>query len=138
MGLTTARRLIQLVSTMSRDEAIAYGQEKALALLAYAKATPEVDTPKSLVEGGKLPGGKPIVKASVRELKEATKQARTATGKAPRDPVAKQAATEAKALHTWLHARGLRNVKVEAVRAKKGYLVRVEMELSASSKLRER
>lgn len=81
MSLTTARRLIQLVSTMSRDEALAYGQEKALALLAYAKATPEVDTPKSLVEGGKLPGGKPIVKASVRELKEAAKQVRTATEK---------------------------------------------------------
>lgn len=125
MSSTTARRLIQLVSTMSRDEAITYGQEKALALLDYAKATPAVDTPKSLVEGGKLPGGKPVVKASVRELKEAAKQVRASAGKGRPDPVSREAATEAKALHKWLHARGLRNVKVTAVRAKRGYLVRV-------------
>ncbi len=138
MSSTTARRLIQLVSTMSRDEAITYGQEKALALLDYAKATPAVDTPKSLVEGGKLPGGKPVVKASVRELKEAAKQVRASAGKGRPDPVSREAATEAKALHKWLHARGLRNVKVTAVRAKRGYLVRVEMDLSTSGKLREK
>lgn len=121
MGATTVRRLIQLVSSMSRDEALAYGQEKAAALLDYAKATPEVDTPKTLVESGRLPGGKAIAKASVRELKTAAKQVRVEKDTGRRaSPQAKAAAGEAKALHAWLRARGAGKAKVEPLRAKEG------------------
>ncbi|MFO0593422.1 MAG: hypothetical protein U0441_38125 [Polyangiaceae bacterium] len=134
---TTARRLIQLVSSMSRDEAIAYGQEKALALLDYAKATPEIDTPKTLMETGKLPDGKPVHKASVRDLKAAAKHVRTSTGKARVDPASKEASSHAKALQTWLHSHGARGSNVTAVRSKGTYVLRVEMSLAASGKLRE-
>ena len=137
MGRTTAMRLVRLVSSMSRDEALAYGQEKASALLDYAKATSDVDTPKTLVQAGRLPNGKPIAEASVRDLKEAAKQVRAKSGKSPtRSPEARAAENEAKALRAWLRARGAAKAKVDAVRAKGGYVVRVEMALDVSGKLR--
>jgi hypothetical protein len=137
IGKTTAWRLIDLVSSMSRDEALAYGQEKAAALLEYAKATREVDTPKTLVESGKLPSGKKVAEASVRDLKAGAKAVRAAEGKAKRvPPETKAAAAEAKGLAAWLRARGASGVSAEAVRGKKGYVVRVEMSVAAAAKLR--
>ncbi len=137
LGETTARRLIDLVSSMSRDEALAYGQEKAAALLEYTKATPEVDTPRTAVESGKLPGGKKVADASVRDLKAGAKAVRAAKGTGKRvTPEAKAAAAEAKALAAWLRARGASGVSAEAVRGKKGHVVRVEMTVAAAAKLR--
>lgn len=137
IGKTTAWRLIDLVSSMSRDEALSYGQEKAAALLEYAKATAEVDTPRTLIEGGKLPGGKKIADASVRDLKAGAKAARAVKGKGkPIAPEARAAAAEAKALAAWLRGRGASGVSAQAVRGTKGYVVRVEMAVAAAARLR--
>jgi hypothetical protein len=134
---STARGLIQLVSTMSRDEALAYGQEKAIALISYAKATPELDTPKTLMEGGKLPDGKPIVKASVRDIKQAATKVRAAEGKSkPLSAEAKLARAEVKALAKWLRERGAANAKVSEARGKEGYVIRVELPALAWSRVR--
>ena len=134
---TTARGLMQLVSTMSRDEALAYGQEKALALISYAKATPELDTPKTLMEGGALPDGKPFVKASVRDIKQAATKVRAAEGKSkPLSAEAKQAQAEVKAVAKWLRERGAAKPKVSEARAKDGYVIRVELPVAAWSRVR--
>ncbi len=134
---STARGLIQLVSTMSRDEALAYGQEKAIALISYAKATPDLDTPKTLMEGGSLPDGKPIVKASVRDIKQAATKVRAAEGKSkPLSADAKQAQAEVKAVAKWLRERGAPNAKVSEARNKDGYVIRVELPALAWSRVR--
>ena len=134
---TTARGLMQLVSTMSRDEALAYGQEKAIALISYAKATPELDTPKTLMEGGELPDGKPIVKASVRDIKQAATKVRAAEGKSkPLSAEAKLAQAEVKAVTKWLRERGAAKAKVSEARGKEGYVIRVELPVAAWSRLR--
>ena len=134
---STARGLIQLVSTMSRDEALAYGQEKAIALISYARATPEIDTPKTLMEGGQLPGGKPIAKASVRDIKQAATKVRVAEGKSkPISAEAKQAQAEVKAVTKWLRDRGAAKAKVTEARGKDGHVISVELPVAAWSRLR--
>lgn len=137
MSPTTARGLMKLVSAMKRDEALSYGQEKALALLSYAGATPEVDTPKTLMEGSRLPGGKAVAEASVRDLRQAAKEVRSAQGKAkPKSAEEKAALAEAKALGAWLRARGAAKAKVSASRGKGGYVLKVELPVAASARLR--
>jgi len=134
---TTARGLMKLVATMSREQALAYGQEKAIALIDYSKATPELDTPKTLMEGGQLPGGKPVVAASVRDLKSAAKQVRAAQGKSkPLSAEEKVAQAEAKAVAKWLRSRGVSKPEVTEARGKEGHVIRVELPVAAWAKLR--
>ena len=134
---STARSLIQLVGSMTRDEALAYGQEKAIALLGYARATPEIDTPKTLMAAGQLPDGKPVAKASVRDLKQAAKKVRTAEGKSkPASAEAKNAEIEAKAVARWLRERGAGKAEISASRRKEGYVIRVELKVEAWARLR--
>ena len=134
---STARGLMRLVASMSREQALAVGQEKAIALLGYSKATPELDTPKTLMESGQLPGGKPVAAASVRDLKKATKEVRAAQGKTrPLSADARAARAEAKAVSKWLRSCGVSRPEVAETRGKEGYLVRVELPVAAWAKLR--
>lgn len=137
ISASTARSLIQLVSTMSREEALSVGQEKAIALLSYSRATPDLDTPTTLLRDGQLPGGKPVADASVRDIKQAAKKVRTDQGKAkPLSADAKAAAVEVKAVAKWLRARGQSKAAVTAARGKEGYMIRVELTLTAWARLR--
>ncbi len=130
---TLAEGLVRVVTTMTRDEALAAGgQTKAIALAALAHATPEADTPAGL---GKqrafaLPGGKKVdlAKATAHEVEHTAVVVRRAqaaknakSGKKPRgrtttpDERALAALLEKK-----LHALGLRGAKVTAVATKPG------------------
>jgi hypothetical protein len=136
---TTAKSLIRLVSTISREQALEYGQEKAIVLLSYSEATPELDTPKTLMDSGQLPGGKPVAAASVRDLKEATKQIRAAQGKSKAlSEEARAARAEVKTVVKWLHSHGVSKPEVREIRAEGGYRIRVDLPLASWAKLRSR
>jgi hypothetical protein len=137
MNTSTARGLVRLVTTMTREQALAYGQEKAIALIGYATATPALDTPKTLMETGQLPDGKPVAEASVRDIKQAARRVRAAQGKAaPLSPEAKSARAEAKALATWLRSRGAAKATVTPVRAKGAHVLHIELTIVAAARLR--
>ncbi len=81
MSATQAFKLVRLVESIPRDEALRLGQEKAYALVTYTAATPEDDVPASLVRANAKIAGKPISQVSKRELEAATKAVRAATKK---------------------------------------------------------
>jgi hypothetical protein len=61
---------------LPREQAIALGSEKAYALVAYAAATPAPDVPKDLVAKDARVGGRPLSKASRRDIEAATREVR--------------------------------------------------------------
>lgn len=89
MSPAQADRLVDIVTRMTREEAMSVGSTKAAALVGLANATVEDDTPGELLRRRKalvLPSGKKIVPkaASARALAEASAElraARPATGK---------------------------------------------------------
>ena len=76
MSPAQAFKLIRLVDSIPRDEALRLGQEKAYALVTYTAATPEKDVPASLVRKNAEIAGKRLSDASVRDLKDAAKAVR--------------------------------------------------------------
>ncbi len=130
LSTTLADGLICVVTTMTRDEAIAAGgQTKAIALAALAQATPELDTPAGL--GKKrafaLPGGDKVdlTKASTREVEHAAVVVRRAAAAKSGKKGRGRTTTEderalAALLQKKLHALGLRSAKVTAVATKPG------------------
>ena len=130
LSASLAEGLIRVVTTMTRDEALAAGgQTKAIALAALAQATPALDTPAGL---GKqrafaLPGGKKVdlTKASTREVERAAVVVRRAAAAKSGKKARGRTTTEderalAAALQKKLHSLGLRNAKVTAVATKPG------------------
>lgn len=119
MGLSQAKKLIALVTNVPREHALALGQEKAYALVAYTAATPEPDAAAELATSDARVGGKPISKASVRDLQAATKavRAKARAGK----PRSKAEVAAAKAVRVArsnvaaaLKKAGITRAKVEA------------------------
>ena len=134
---TQARKLIKLVESMPRAQAMDYGPEKAAALLDYVMVTPEVDTPKLLMESGKLPSGKAVADASVREVKEAGRLVRQATGAAkPKSAGESAAEKEARATQAWVRGLGARKAVATAVKRDGELWVRIELPLSQAARLR--
>jgi len=134
-----AHKLIKLVESVPRAQAMEYGQEKAAALITYAKATPEVDTPRLLMEGGKLPSGKAVAEASVREVKEASRivrtRARAGAAKA-KSPAEREAAREARATQAWAREMGAKKAVTSAVKREGELWLRLELPVSQAVKLR--
>lgn len=73
---TVAWKLIAVAQGLPRTEAVKLGQERAYALVVYAKATGEGDAAAELVRRDVAIGGKKLSQTSVRELKAATAAAR--------------------------------------------------------------
>ena len=110
-------KLIAIARHVSRETAIAQGQEKSYALLGYTAASPEPDTVESVVAAGSL-AGVGLDELSVRDVKaetrrlNAAKRAATPAAKAR----AKADAALAKAVRAALKAAGLAvaSVRVDA------------------------
>lgn len=130
MGATQAYKLIQLVSSVPREKALAVGSEKAFLLVDYAKATPEPDNPTWLLEQGKLPGGKRVADASTREIVAATKAVRAKRGagkpKSAEQSVAEKAARSAQAA---LRKRGAKSATAATVKKGNEWWLRVELKV---------
>jgi hypothetical protein len=75
VSASTGRRLVEVFTSMTRDQAIAMGSKKAMAMVALAAATPEADTASGLYrkKSVALPGGRKIAprSASANEIEEA-------------------------------------------------------------------
>lgn len=117
-----ARKLIAVVRKVPRERALALGQERAYALIAYTDATPEDDSPAQLVDDGVKIGGRPAAEASVRDIKLATRaaNAKAQAGRPKTDAArAKEKADAAlvKALRALLREAGLGGAAVTLGRA---------------------
>lgn len=91
LGLTrsTAFRLVAVVDALPRDKALELGQERSYALVTYAAATTEADTPLELADA-------PIARTSANEIKRAAaglraRKTRASAPKATRDLLAEVA-----------------------------------------------
>lgn len=125
MSWSRAKQLIEIVDTMDREHALALGSEKAYALARYSAATPEPDTPEWLLSKGVKLGDKPIAEASLREIKEATRDVRKkASPRKPASPEAKAAEDAKRALSAWLGKKKVKGATI-AVRKRKGAFVLV-------------
>jgi hypothetical protein len=127
MSVATARRLVDIVTTMTRAQALEMGQQKALAMASLADATPERDTPAGLYrkKAVAVPGGRAVAprKASAREIERAAKeirQAKDAGGARRGRTTTEDERTFAALLEARLHQLGLDRAKVEAVATKPG------------------
>lgn len=126
ISVTVAEELVRVVSTMTREQALAMGQAKAVAMTAIAAATTEDDAPAALFAHGaiKTPRGRVIdpKKASARELADAAKEIRHAH--APKHHRGRSASDEERAyaarLEKALHALSVTGVRVTAVATKPG------------------
>lgn len=137
LGETQARKLIKLVESVPRSQAMDYGPEKTAAVIDYAKATPELDTAKLLMEGGKLPSGKAVADASVREVKAASHAVRKATGAAkPKSEAESAADREARATQAWVRSLGARKAIAKAVKRGGELWLQIELPLSQAARLR--
>jgi hypothetical protein len=140
ISATTGQRLVEVTLAMTREQAIAMGQKKAMAMVGLAEATPEGDTAAGLYrkKAIALPGGKTISPrvASANELEAAAARVRQARGKARRgrtttpDERARAAKLEAR-----LRELGLDRARVTAVATKPGQGADVRIELVAIDEL---
>jgi hypothetical protein len=136
MGLSQAKKLIEVVSTLPRDQALKLGAEKAYALARYTAATPELDTPQSLLDQGAKIGGKPIAEISVRDLAVATGKVRAKTGKAtPKSDGEREAEQAARKVQAWLRKGGAKGATAEAQKVKGAWWVRLELPADAATRL---
>jgi hypothetical protein len=77
MGLTQAKKLIEVRRTFGRAQALTLGPEKAYALARYAARTKKVDDASDFVARGFPIGGRrrPVEDVSIREIRLATRVA---------------------------------------------------------------
>ncbi len=139
MSLTTAERLIAIVTHVRRTDALRWGQEKSAALVELAKATadPE-DTPSALVlkKKLKLASGRVLDGEAARasEIIDAAKEERLrrqrrggAKGARGRTTRPEERAI-ARAIERALHAAGIVGAKVAAVATKPGQAADLRIE----------
>lgn len=145
MSVTAASSLVAIVSGVPREDALRLGQERALALVALAKVTPEPDTAAHLARmKPKLPSGKrlDISKASANEIKAAAKELRSAKTPAARPrgrTTTPDERSRAARLEESLRAAGLDRARVIAVATRPGQEADLRIErvpMSATKALR--
>ena len=131
MSISRANRLIAVVRKVPRDDAMRLGQERAYALLAYTEATPDDDSPSTLLASDARIKGTPAAAASVRDIQRARREVVDAeTAKRPptdaeRKRVKAKGALEAGA-RKLLREAGLRPTEIHVGRAS----VRVTLDLA--------
>jgi hypothetical protein len=132
MSVSVAERLVEIVKSMTREQALAMGQKKAMAMVTLAAATPEDDTAAGLYrkKSVTLPGGKKVSprSASANEIEEAAtaiRQRRSASAARSGKPSRGRTTTAeerrfAALLEKRLHQLGIDRARVTAVATKPG------------------
>ena len=132
MSVSVAERLVAIVQSMRREQALAMGQKKAMAMVTLAAATPEDDTAAGLYRKKSiaLPGGKKVSprSASANEIEQAAtaiRQRRSASAARSGKPsrgrtTTAEERTFAALLEKRLHQLGLDRARVTAVATKPG------------------
>jgi hypothetical protein len=136
MGLSQAKKLIAIVSTMDRDTALGLGVEKAYAALRYTEATPEPDSPAQLLRENPRIGDKPFAALTASELRKATRATKTAVGKAPaKTPEAAAASRAARALQAWARRAGAKKAVAVVKKRTGGWGVVLEVSVEEAGSL---
>ncbi len=104
MSRSTAYKLMKVVESVSRSEALKLGQERAFALVAYTEATPELDSPAKIAATNDLVAGKRLKEARTSEIRAATKRLKESKAKATRTPKERAAEKQRTALTQTLRA----------------------------------
>ncbi len=131
-----AMKLIAVVRRVPREQALTLGQERAYALLAYTEATPEDDSPATLLAAHATVGDKPVTEASVREIDAATRDARTRSAKSTAKTPAARAKAKADAAVERAVRKALRDAGFARVEVRVGRdTVRVAFARSAAERL---
>jgi len=105
-------------SKVTREQAIALGQDKTYALCRYAKATAGPDSVPLLLERGISVEGKlrSVDKLTVAQITRAAQKTRTARNNARRDPARHAAEALAEQTRRDLSRRGFRGIDIRAYR----------------------
>ncbi len=125
MGRSQAFKLMAVVRTLPRRQALALGPEKAYALIRYAHASPTLERPTDVLAQGIVIDGrrKAIDELTARDIVRQAQQ--TADTKASRnDPERKAAHKAAATVQKMLAKRGV-NATVELVRVSGAWLLDV-------------
>ena len=139
LGATQTRKLLHIVGSMSREDAVALGFERAFAAVRYTEATPALDSPRSLVEGKDLVAGKHVLDTSVREVERATTAVRDALGKqSPVDAATREARRVAREVQASLRKRGARGATAAPVRRGGVFWIHVEVPIGEAGALSAR
>lgn len=136
MARTTAHRLMSIADTYTLKQVRELGVSKAYALLSYAEATPKLDHAPILLDNNVRIGNKFITAMTVREINEAAKRARKASGRAnPQSGPEKFARKEARMLQARLRKQGFDKAKASAVRDGTAWRVQVVVDAEDASEL---
>ena len=133
MSTTRADWLVAVAQRVRRDDALAWGQDKTMALLELSNATTASDTP-SMLEAEKLraPGGKrfDLARASAAEIRRFAKTLRTRRGKGSARGRTTTPAERgvAMAIARALHGEGVEGTAV-AVATKAGQVSKLRVEV---------
>ena len=125
ISVSVAERLVAIVGAMTREQALAMGQKKAMAMVTLAAATPAADTAVDLyrTKSVALPGGKSIAPrtATANEIEEAATTIRHGAGAPARGrTTTAEERTFAALLERRLHQLGAERARVTAVATKPG------------------
>ncbi|MBI2395870.1 MAG: hypothetical protein HYV09_40275 [Deltaproteobacteria bacterium] len=130
IAASSANDLIAIVTRVSRRDALKWGKEKTLALVALADATPAEDEPTA-IDAKALEGLDPN-KASVRELKAPAKAQRTVAKQKGAASRGRTSSAEerrvAAAIQTALRKAGVKTATVSAVATRPGAASNVRIE----------
>jgi len=128
VSVTTAEQLVEIVTKMTREQAVAMGSKKAMAMVALAAATPQDDTPGGLYRKKTLilPGGKSLSPrtASANEIARAATAVRRAKSDGEHHGRGRTTTPDERALaellERKLHKLGIEGARVTAVATKPG------------------
>lgn len=129
MGRSQAYRLIAIATKVTREDAVALGEEKAYSIARLVAVTPEADTVASVLGSGVRVGKskRSARRMSTREI-DAAKRSITAQNKKP-DPAERDAKRQARAAQAALRARRIRaTAAIEKAMGRWWAIVRIPVE----------
>jgi hypothetical protein len=135
-GLSQAKKLVAVVTSMPRETALSLGPERAYAAVRYAAATPEVDSPAGLLASGTKIDGQPMSSLSAAALmRAATEKRREQTPHRLRSPEEIAARAAAKKLQAFLRAHGVARASIAARRHKGLWMLFAEIGVEEVARL---
>jgi hypothetical protein len=132
---TTAFELMAIARSFTREQALALGSAKAVALVRYVEATPAEDVARVLVDSDAKIGNRPLSKLSVRDVLAATTALRTRARRRSADPAERAARKAARDMQTTLRKTVSRALTTELQRKDGRWWVRIEVPVEAIGKI---
>ena len=134
---TRAKQLIRIVDRMPRHLALELGPSKSLELVRWTEATPDVDTPASVIRKNTSIDGVPARNISARGLSDArtTLVAGQRRAKGEVDAKEEAAGRTARTLQAWLRKHGARAATATPRRTASGWRVAAELTVAEADEL---